>query len=348
MIRPKLWLRRSLAVAGAATLGLAASLAVATPASAHHPIVTGSAVCDTSTGNWKVTWTVTNSEKDVAGEITKVELQPKGQLSKIVVGAEVPKKGTGTLTEDQILPSDQKSAKLTVWVKWKRSPKWVVGPVKGSATVKMKGHCKAPTSKPEATFTDNCEGVVVTLGNHEKATKDAEFVVTGEGGFEEKVAVKAGEQAEVAVPAENAGNVTVTEGGKKIAEHSWTQPEDCVPPAQPTVTAESTCDKLIIRIDNPEDGVTFETVVTPNEGEPQNVVVEPGETKTVEFAASEGLVVAIDGVEGTFAWEKPEDCETPGEGGGKGDDEDTLPVTGVQAGAIAGGAAVLTRLHQAD
>lgn len=344
MIRPRLSLRRSLAVAGAAALGLAASLAVATPASAHHPIVEGQAICDTETGNWKVTWTVTNSESDITGTITAVTLQPEGTLTNIVPGAELPRKGEGSLTDEHMVASDQESATLTVTAEWKRGKKRI-GPMTRSATVKFEGTCEAPKSKPAARFASDCEGVTVTLANRKGATKPAEFTVTGEGGFEQKVTVAEGRQA-VRVPAENAGKITVTEGDKFVKEYSWEKPEDCEEPGEPEApetSYESTCDKLIFEVANPEKGADFTATFTPSVGEPQTLTVMPGETKTVEFPASEGLTVTIssEGQEdATVAWEKPEDCDAPGEGGGKGDDE-TLPVTGAQAGAIAGGALVL-------
>ncbi|HEX5542411.1 MAG TPA: cell wall anchor protein [Micromonospora sp.] len=350
MIRPKLSLRRLLATAGAATLGLAASLAIAAPASAtakssaYQPKVSGEAYCDTETGNWIVNWEVTNSEKDFAGKITAVAVEPKGNLTKIVRGATLPKKGNGSLTDEQVVSNDKKKASLTVTVKWDRGKKQSVKTATRTATVKFDGTCKKSVAKPEAAFADSCEGVTVTLSNHRKATKDAEFIVTGEDGFEETVVVAKGKSKDVFVPAENAGNIEVTEGGEKIRDHSWTKPEDCTGPSDPQIHSESTCDNLIIHINNPEDGAEFSTVVTPNQGEPQEVTVEPGQTKSVEFPASEGLLVTIDGVS-EFAWEKPADCDTPGETPGDtpgdGGDGGGLPVTGAQAGAIAGGAAVL-------
>jgi len=54
-------LRRPLAVAGAAIVGLAAAVVLGSPASAHHPVVSGSSSC--VDGKWQVDWTVANSEK---------------------------------------------------------------------------------------------------------------------------------------------------------------------------------------------------------------------------------------------------------------------------------------------
>ncbi len=53
--------RRPLAVAGAAVVGLAAAVAFGSPASAHHPEVSGTAAC--VEGKWQVDWTVANSRE---------------------------------------------------------------------------------------------------------------------------------------------------------------------------------------------------------------------------------------------------------------------------------------------
>lgn len=349
MTRPRLSLRRALAVTGAAALGLTASLAVASPASAHHPIVSGQAVCDTETGNWKVTWTVANSERDIEGKITKVVTVPESTLTTIVPGATLPRNGKGVLTDEQLVAGNRKSAELTVTAEWRR-PGMFGGTRKitqsAKAKVKFSGTCEAPQSKPHAEFASDCEGVTVTLINRKGATKPAEFIVTGEGGFEEKVTVVTGQET-VRVPAENAGKISVTESGQLIKEYSWQKPEDCEEPSQPAspeISYESTCDEFIVAFNNPQDGADFTATLTPSQGEAQTVTVAAGESTAVKFPAAEGLTVTIS-VEGqedvAVAWEKPEDCEAPGEGGGDGDDKDTLPVTGAQVGIIAGGAVLL-------
>src|SRR3954471_22963490 len=51
-------LRRSTAVVAGAFLGLVGVVAFAAPASAHHSIVSGTPRCDSTTGEWVVTWAV--------------------------------------------------------------------------------------------------------------------------------------------------------------------------------------------------------------------------------------------------------------------------------------------------
>jgi hypothetical protein len=345
--RSKLSLRRPLAVLGAAFVGLAAAVAVAAPASAHHPIVTGTAECDTATGNWTVTWTVANSEEDLEGKITGVELTPAGtEIDGIAVDAVLPKSGDGVLTGEQTVPgtSEATEATLKVSAYWNRDGTDVRSDASGS--VHFEGTCAAPSSKPTATFVSKCDGsVVVTLVNAKDATMDATFVVTGEGGFTAEKTVAAGEDDTVTVPAENAGKIAVTEKGERepIATGEWTEPEGCTQPSEPTGEVIFTCDELIFGIANPEDGVSITITFTPNMGEPKVVTVAPGETETVTFPAEEGLTVTptAEGLETeAIAWEKPADCDN-GAGGGGGGEGPTLPVTGAAAGGMAAGAALL-------
>ncbi|MEE6260899.1 LPXTG cell wall anchor domain-containing protein [Plantactinospora sonchi] len=72
MIRPKLPLRRPLAILGAAVLGLGAALTAAAPASAHHPEITGTVVCPSGSNEKVITWTISHSEADKSATILGV------------------------------------------------------------------------------------------------------------------------------------------------------------------------------------------------------------------------------------------------------------------------------------
>ncbi len=329
MNRQKLSLRRPIAVIGAAVIGLAASVALSSPASAHHPIVSGKGGCVID-GKWEATWTVINSEEDLEGKIVAVDPAP---VEGIAVDAALPKAGDGALTGKQIVTGES-PVHLKVTVRWDRDGRIIEATKKGIAKPSKK--CAAAGFEPE------CDGsVVVTLDNM-KGKKAARLTVTAKD-FEETHEVPAGEtKTGVVVPA-GAGEITVTQGRKVVATYTWEKPGDC---GEPAGEVESTCDELIFTLQNPEDGKSITLTFTPNTGEAQTRTVAPGETmEPVKFAASEGLEVTVsaEGVEDeTFAWEKPEDCATPtpappGEGGGGPE----LPVTGVAAGGIAGGALVL-------
>lgn len=329
-------LRRSIAVVGAAVVGLFAAVAVSSPASAHHPTVTGEAVC-TSEGTWIVKWLVGNSETDIPGTVTALEVTPAGtKVAGVAVGTEVAPGGKALGVH--VVPGDQTKAELTVSMHWVRGEKDI--DATRSGTVEFGGSCTKPKANPDAKFASNCTGVTVTLINGADATKPAEFVVTGENGFKVEKTVAEGEE-QVFVPAADAGKITVTESGEPVGKpYSWERPEDC---AQPTLAFASTCDELIFEVTNPKDGAPITVTFTPSTGDAQTITVAPGEVKTVTFPGSEGLTVtpSSEGVEGEpFAWEPEESCG----GAGGGGDEPELPVTGVAAGGIAGGALVLLSL----
>jgi hypothetical protein len=222
--------RRVLVLGGAALVGVAAAVALASPASAHHPIVTGNAVCDTAVGDWVVTWTVDNSESDLQGRLIDVDLTPAGTtVTNIVVGATLPRHGEGTLTGTQKVPARETSARLTVEGQWNRDGRIIQA--KDSATVTFEGRCAPPeqptTPKPSASFATACDGqVTVTLANAADATAPAEFTVTGKNGFTAKKTVAPGaEDKSIVVPAANSGEITVTSGdftatGKRVVPGS--------------------------------------------------------------------------------------------------------------------------------
>ncbi len=61
-------LRRTTAVVAGALLGLGGVAFFASPASAHHSAVEGTATCDTATGEWLVDWTVNTYGGDYQGK----------------------------------------------------------------------------------------------------------------------------------------------------------------------------------------------------------------------------------------------------------------------------------------
>ncbi|MFB9234266.1 cell wall anchor protein [Plantactinospora siamensis] len=345
MIRPKLSLRRPLAAVGAVVAGLAAAIAVAAPASAHHSVATPTAECQ-SDGTYKVTWKVQDFP---AGNSTSYWfLVAQGSPAPVTGLVTDPTKGyavSETATGTQTVPGDAKDASITIQVAWDdQGHTWSEAEPK-TYHAPLGGDCQAQKPEPSATFKSDCTGkVMVHLTNSEKAKTEAELTVKATK-FEKSYTLKPGESQDVEVPA-GAGKITVTEkhGEDAVATYTWTKPEGC---GEPSGAYQSTCDKLIFEVTNPKDGTTIEVTFTPNKGEVKKLTVAPGETKTVEFDAFEGLTVkpSAEGMDDTepIAWEKPKDCDKPapspsGTGG------PALPVTGAAAGGIAGGAAVLLAL----
>lgn len=322
MNRKSSFLRRSLAVAGAAFVGLAAAVALAAPASAHHPIVSGKYAC--VDGAWDVTWTVTNSEHDLEGTVTDVGYTPGHEGQTIKTGATLPESDEGDLVESLTLPADATGASLGVEVEWLRDYKKIVD--KGSASLTFEGTCQEE-KEPSVRFESLCDGSVdVTLVN--PTQRPVTFVVNGEE-------IEVGPDSFDArnFTGEAATEIVVTWDKDGKAEGGFTEPDNCA-----TIAGESTCDEFTWEVVNPADGRALAVTFTPSVGEPQTLEVEGGETKSVTFPGSTGLTVVVTAFgEDTepVAWEKPDNC-----GGGGG----SLPKTGPKAGLIAGGAGALLAL----
>ncbi|MCO1596142.1 cell wall anchor protein [Micromonospora sp. RHAY321] len=124
MIRPKLSLRRPLAVLGAALIGLTGAVAVAAPASAHHTTISATAGCDRLTGERVITWKVVNSEVNKGATLHKVIAEPNTPVTVAMEGGKtVPLEGwvipEGSSVEaTQRVPGNTASAKLTVHGRW--------------------------------------------------------------------------------------------------------------------------------------------------------------------------------------------------------------------------------------
>jgi LPXTG-motif cell wall-anchored protein len=347
---PRRYLRRLTALVGGTLLGLTAVLALAGPASAHHSVVSGEATCDTTTGEWVVTWTVNSVAPEGVDhyKLVKVDLKPDGStVSNITATTDdtYPHEVGTPLVGEQRLPGTATRARLAVQAKWENGfeEKYPVG-----AKVRFGGKCVQDKPKPNASFESACDGsVTVTLTNAEDAKVPAAFTVTA-GEFTKDVSVKPGESVPVAVPAEFAAKISVKSGDQEFTG-GFEQPEDC-PPVH--VSSRSDCDSLTIAIENPAGTTPVEATLTPNGGEAKKVTVAPGETEEVMFDAEEGTVVklTIGDQSGEIAWEKPDNCgavpsESPSPVPGGGGNlpvtgSSTLTAVGIAAGLLAAGTAL--------
>ncbi len=111
-------LRRTTAILAGAVLGMAGAVALAAPAMATHPTVTGTATCVADNG-WKVTWKVTNQWPN-QGEVKDVKVNaPEGGTitGDIVVGATLKHKDANEARVGElVVPADAPKAKLRVGV----------------------------------------------------------------------------------------------------------------------------------------------------------------------------------------------------------------------------------------
>jgi LPXTG-motif cell wall-anchored protein len=128
--------RRTTAVLAGAFIGLAGAVAIAAPASAHHPEVSPESSCINADGSWTVKWTITNSEDDLEGTITSVRMLPrKSTITGIEEGDTLPKSVDGALHAVQTVEADAKldRAFLAITAHWVRDDKPIDGFNTGTA-----------------------------------------------------------------------------------------------------------------------------------------------------------------------------------------------------------------------
>ncbi|GIG60668.1 hypothetical protein Lfu02_50400 [Longispora fulva] len=139
-------LRRLGAVAGAALVGLTATFALASPASAHDSSVTPTTECDRATGEWIVTWTVGNDFK-TEGTISAVKATPTDvTFDKLVIPVPTGN-ANGYVSGTQRVPGDTKKATLSLTVTWPD----------GYHVSFPGGTKKNPHALPTVTFKDVCK-----------------------------------------------------------------------------------------------------------------------------------------------------------------------------------------------
>ncbi|NIL41438.1 cell wall anchor protein [Salinispora arenicola] len=255
--------RRVSVVAAGALLGLTGVALVASPASAHHPEPSGT-YCLRGDNQVEVSWTVTNSERDLAATITKVKTNiPADLVGDLEANAPLPKKGQGQLTATQTHTFDGALPKpwLKVWAKWDRGGRIITEARKVHA--REAGECEGkptpsdpptsappsdpptsapPSDPPTATPTpstpvepeepvfrveETCDEMIFTVKNPAKGVPFTTTLVT-EKGVTETLATKPGETNSVSFDAYPGLEVTVSDDladGSETIE--YTEPQDC-------------------------------------------------------------------------------------------------------------------------
>ena len=317
---------RILAVSAATFLGAVGAVAfAAAPASAHHVTLTGEAVCGPEAGTAVVTWKVTNSRTDKVGTIKRTTREIKGLEDDTTVPAR------SSLTATETVKLSEGSVSFGLRMTWQGGVREDVDPPVKVDLGKL--DCE-PAKEPTVTATSNCDGTLTVVIKNTSA-EAKRFTVNGEGKFAERKNLKVDEEWTVVVPKANAGKAVVKwkkaddpgdDGWEDDVKFNWAQPEACF-----DVTAKSTCEDLTINVAN-TGAKAIKASVTVGE-ESKQVEIEPGKSAEITLDAVDGLVAKL-AVTGDyakdFAWAKPSDCS----GGG-------LPVTGANAGLLAGAALVL-------
>lgn len=305
--------RRLVSALAAVSAGIVGVLVVASPAQAHHSEVVGESECDTTTGQWKVHWTVTGyappgvqtwwlkEEKAThqAGGSTVTDPNP------IPTGSENAKRTNQTFTGTQVVPGNASSATLEVKAKWsngfgERDRK--IGEVHFTDV------CEPNKPSPTASFSSNCDGTVsVTLRND--GTANAVFQING--GADITVARNAKPDPITVQPVN--GKVTVTSGGQPVGDpFTWTPPDDCAPA---NIASKSDCTSLTIELTNPQGGTPITYLVKVGAKEETGSLGVDESATVGPFEASDGTEAAVtigNAAPVVVKWDPdPDDCAPP-------------------------------------
>lgn len=156
-------IKRLLALAGSVVAGLFGVTMLASPAQAHHAVITGEAACQAD-GKYAVTWTVKNLNWDNPFmKITTVETVPATNgFTNIAVDKWLG--ANESVTEVQTVDGNLAKAKLTVfasWYKTKDGTAKVTPKEPAVGEVELPGKCAPVTAAGEST----CNTFEVTITN---------------------------------------------------------------------------------------------------------------------------------------------------------------------------------------
>lgn len=218
--------KRLLALAGSALVGAFGAVALASPAQAHHPEITGTSKC-LDNGKYEISWVVGHvTEQNRKMRVLKLSAKPDTNVEGLKELDEVDAGKTKTAT--QLVPGTTTEASLTVHGQWINT-NGTETDIFSSATghVKLDGTCE-PTEipKPTATGESTCDKFTITIANPQGG-KTAEATITY-GTQEKKVTVEPGktEKVELSPSSETKAKVVFAGlDGAVVVEYK--KPGDC-------------------------------------------------------------------------------------------------------------------------
>jgi LPXTG-motif cell wall-anchored protein len=290
-------------------IGAVGAFAFAAPASATNNDISVAGECEPKTRTAALVWTVKNARNSEA-TVVAVDRTLEG----LVVGTKIPARGTVTGTEKFEIGKTE-FVDLSVTIGWLRGSQ----PTTLTERIDLTKLDCSP--KPVAEFADRCDQTTVVTVT---AGRAGTYIVNGYEKFRARKELAEGETWEVTVPADNSRHVRVKLDHEVFTDHKWTAPENCF-----EVTSTSTCDDLSITVKN--TGTTpLKATIKAGDAE-ETTEIAAGQSGTTTLAGVEGLVVTltVNKTVSEITWTEPADCDT------------TLPVTGVNAGLLAGAALVL-------
>jgi LPXTG-motif cell wall-anchored protein len=232
-------LRRTTAVLAGAFIGLSGAVALAAPASAHAPVVSGSTDCVDKDGDWTIDWSVGNDHEKKAW-VKKIVLEPKGtevtgplaeegtEIPPLSTDAEDRIHGSTTIDDDSV-----ESVTVKVWLKWEDGYKteWKKP---ATATVEKPEACgdetPPPTDTPAAPkpiAEADCDSLTLGLDNPEDGA-DITLTFKTSKGEKRELEVKAGEKKTTKFSASEGFSVEVgAKGVKETTKVEYEQPAGC-------------------------------------------------------------------------------------------------------------------------
>ncbi|GIF46620.1 hypothetical protein DFJ67_8480 [Asanoa ferruginea] len=221
-------MNRKIATLLALLVGVVGTVAVASPAAAAIPTVTGTAVCDAVASNWTVTWNVLNQD-ETPTPIDQVVLTPGAPVSTltgIASGDLIPPKSAGPLIATSIVHS-YAASKVVLLLKF-RSGGFATSV---AGTVNLPSVCGNPI-RPTVTLQSRCDDLLATVALP-AGGYPVNVEVSGSGLFSSTLQLQPGAPAQsVAVPWQEANPVTVNiRAVTQLATANWTNPATCLPPS---------------------------------------------------------------------------------------------------------------------
>jgi hypothetical protein len=221
--------RRILAVAASVSIGIVGALALASPASAHHTNITGTAECPGPDGTWVVTWTVTSWATSYHNatqyKITSLQTTPaETEISGIPLNTW--RDMDQAFVGEQVLPAEADTAQIEVSAKWNNN----VGKTNTSPTVHKPEPCEEERPSPVTVDHEStCDELLVTVDNS-AGDKTVDVLITTTAGHEEKSDVDAGHSWTISFTPTDEFTYGVAIDGEPLAQGGWTEPEDCDEP----------------------------------------------------------------------------------------------------------------------
>lgn len=222
----RLFVRRLSVVAATTAVGSAAVIAFSTtPAYATNATINGNAVCDTTTGNWVITWTVSNTWNFV-GTLKEVDWSPTGPTPSggIVVNATLAK--GSPLTGTQTVPGTTTATRATLKVKTHFTNGHTAT---NDGTAHFQDTCEQDKPKIGTDANSTCETFTIKVSN--TGTVTATGTVTS-GSKTDNFDLAPAEHVSFSYPGGPGITATVILG-EQSDTFQWKNPGDCPTPTTP-------------------------------------------------------------------------------------------------------------------